>query len=99
LVQENFDFYVRTEVNHSTHVFEVHVVVKGTVVTLYGAKSRLCAGIWDSGGYVRYANATQLDVHPAILDQVDLKLRQKMTTKGDVFRVHPPRRSAVGYSG
>lgn len=98
-MQENFDFYIRTEVNGSTHVFEVHVVVKGTLVTLYGAKSRLCAGIWDSGNYVRYPDSQKLDVHPAILDEVDQKLREKMTRKGDVARVHPPRRSAVGYQG
>ena len=97
-MQENFDLHVRAAIAHIERAIEVHVVVKGTTVTLYGAKSRLCAGIWDSGGYVRYQESSKLDVHPAVLDEVDLKLRARMT-QSDVARVHPPRRSAVGYQG
>lgn len=98
-MQENFDFYVRAALPHLEKGVEVHVVVKGVTITLYGVKSRLCAGVWDSGNYVRYADSGKLDVHPAILDAVDEALRLRMTQKGIQLRAEPLRRSAVGYQG
>ena len=98
-MQENFEFHVRAELPHIEKGIEVRVVVKGTTITLYGAASRLCAGIWDSGNYVRYASSGQLDVHPSILDAVDEALRRRMTMKGEQLRAEEPRRSAVGYQG
>lgn len=98
-MKENFDFYIRADLPHIDRAIEVRVVVKGTLITLYGASSRLCAGIWDAGGYVRYSNSQTLGVHPAILDEVDLKLRARMTVKGEQARVHPRRGSAIGYQG
>lgn len=92
-MKENFEFEAA-----ASHV-SIRVVVKGTQITLYEARSRLCTGIWDSGQYVRYAYSDRLNVHPAILDLVDSCLRERMTTKGDVARVPPPRASAVGYQG
>jgi hypothetical protein len=96
-VQENFQFHVRAELPHLTQKVEVRVVVNGTTITLYGASSRLCAGVWDSGNYVRYASAGKIDVHPAILDAVDAELRLRMTLKGIQLRAEPLRRTAVGY--
>lgn len=96
-MQENFDFYVRAEIPHLTQKVEVRVVVKGTTITLYGVKSRLCAGEWDSGNYVRYASSGKIDVHPSILDAVDAELRLRMTLKGVQLRADPLRRTAVGY--
>lgn len=98
-MKENFEFEAKAFLPHEQRSVAIRVVVKGTRVTLYGAFSRLCTGIWDSGNYVRYEYSQRLDVHPAILDLVDSCLRQRMTTKGDVARVPPPRASAVGYQG
>lgn len=98
-MQENFEFHVRAEIPHLTRSVEVRVQVRGTTITLYGATSRLCAGIWDSGSYVRYQSSRELDVHPSILDAVDAALKIRMTTKGDQLRAEPLRRSAVGYQG
>jgi hypothetical protein len=98
-VQENFSFHVRADLPHLTRSVEVRVDVCGTVITIYGEHSRLCAGVWDSGNYVRYQSARKLDVHPSILDAVDEALRRRMTTKGEQLRADPPRRSAVGYQG
>lgn len=98
-MQENFEFHVRAEIPHLTRSVEVRVQVRGTTITIYGATSRLAAGEWDSGNYVRYASSSKLEVHPAILDAVDTALRQRMTRKGVQLRCDPPRASAVGYQG
>lgn len=98
-MQENFEFHVRAALPHLEKPVEVKVVVRGVTITLYGASSRLCAGEWDSGNYVRYNDSQKIEVHPAILDAVDEALRYRMTQKGIQLRAEPLRRSAVGYQG
>lgn len=106
-MQENFDFHVKPRIPANEYSArqrqngayqEVHVVVRGTLVTVSGATGKLCMGHWDQGGYVRYADSQRIPVHPFLLDAIDGELRHRMTLKGIETRADPRRRSAVGYS-
>lgn len=106
---EDFEFLVRAPVpEHQSAPLqrergafrEARVVVRGLTVTVFDAitRARLCAGIWDRGGYVRYADSHLLIVHPLLLDAVDGELRERMSEPGELTRAPELRRSAVGYS-
>lgn len=69
-----FEFFVRLR-GH----FDVRVGVRDRTVELVCPRAGfLCAGLWDAGGYVRFARASAVPVHPLILDEIDAELRLRM---------------------
>lgn len=97
-MKENFDFDAWAHLPGGNRTEKLHVVVRGTTVTLHNVHGRLAAGVWDAGGYVRFPRGQRMDVSPQLLDEIDKELRRQMTTKGVQERAPELRRSAVGYS-
>ena len=97
LVQENFDFRASAILPNGKGV-DCHVKVKGHDVTLHDSTGQIAAGVWDAGKYVRYPYSQRLPIPPQLLDEVDTELRRRIRSPGEQARVHPPRRSAVGYN-
>ncbi len=71
----------------------VTVRVRKTTVELHDATGLVTSGLWDAGGYVRYARSHDVAelVHPFLLDKIDQKLRKYIAVKGTMpERVPPP---------
>jgi hypothetical protein len=95
-VKEEFDFRATAHLP-SGERYDLHVKVKGTVVSLHDSAGLVAAGVWDAGRYVRYARSQEIPAPPQILDEIDRELRQRLRIKGVQARVNPPRGSSVGY--
>lgn len=71
----------------------VMVHVKKTTIMLHDTSGLITSGLWDAGGYVRYARSHEVAelVHPFLLDKIDQKLRKYIAVKGTYpVRVPPP---------
>lgn len=60
------------------------VHVRKTTVLIHDTSGLLTSGLWDAGGYVRYARSHDVAglVHPFLLDKIDLKCRKYIAVKG-----------------
>ena len=71
----------------------VTVHVKKTTIMLHDETGFITSGLWDAGGYVRYARSSEVAalVHPFLLDKIDQKCRKFIALKGTMpERVPPP---------
>lgn len=70
----------------------VMVLVRDHTVTLRDVEGVVTTGIWDAGRYVRYARSQALAdvVPPALLDAIDLRLRERLRAPGKHTERIPP---------
>lgn len=69
------------------------VHVRKTTIEIYDTSGLVTSGLWDAGGYVRYARSHEVAelIHPALLDKIDQKCRKYIALKGTMpERVPPP---------
>lgn len=81
-MKEEFSF----EEGYAGKTVTVHV--KKTTVLLHDDTGLITSGLWDAGGYVRYARSSEVAalVHPFLLDKIDQKCRQVHHGQGDPTR-------------